>query len=684
MTNPVVELSHAVDVARFGGKAVNLGIMLKAGLPVPAGFAVSIDAFDSDGQLLADQKNSVTKLLKKDVLYAVRSSATVEDAEDQSWAGQFETFLYVPFDEVVAKVSACHGAIKARARAYADQQQEDQVFNVGVVVQEMIDPVYAGVLFTQNPVTGDQEYVGEYVSGIGEQLVGGTVTPEDFTWNPKTRKLTAADQLPFEHTKLVELGAAIQELFDGKPQDIEWAIDRAGKVWITQSRPITTLQIEQVGEGYHYLGDPQDLFYWGPANARALYMSDFLAAIQKKYSQWQVDTHYPNPPKTLLLLHSDKMLWLNSKADFANFTTTLFERYFQSGDLKAHRAAWADAVAAIDENKAYAPDTLLQLLDTAWQYTFDAEFALYGAENAIAQQLNAFDDKDIHRIWGAFSLPDTSTFINQIDQDVLRHKDPKQLAAKYPWALNSYAGVAKPTSLITYFTKRISDLKGNNDVILGSASRRAMIANEFGLSKALQDQLDLAREIAEFMDDRKAWMMRSRQAIQHAVQAEAKKRGVEVGELERCLLDNLSQAKPQPYFGWTYINGKNIDLTKADVQRSWDWYVEYRAATRVLKGIVSSRGGKHFMTGEVIVVHDPSESVPDGKVVVVPSTGPSFVPIMRKAAALITDHGGMMSHAAIVAREFNLPCIVGTVHATKLLKNGDKIVLDLVNGEVNR
>ena len=90
------------------------------------------------------------------------------------------------------------------------------------------------------------------------------------------------------------------------------------------------------------------------------------------------------------------------------------------------------------------------------------------------------------------------------------------------------------------------------------------------------------------------------------------------------------------------------------------------------------------MTGEVVVIHDPAEQVADGKIVVVPSTGPSYVPIMRKAAALITDHGGMMSHAAIVAREFNLPCIVGTVHATKVLQNGDKVVLDLVRGEVNK
>lgn len=98
--------------------------------------------------------------------------------------------------------------------------------------------------------------------------------------------------------------------------------------------------------------------------------------------------------------------------------------------------------------------------------------------------------------------------------------------------------------------------------------------------------------------------------------------------------------------------------------------------------MVACNGGKHFIHGEVVIVTSPTDLVPDGKIVVVPSTSPSYVPLMRKAKALITDHGGMMSHAAIVAREFNLPCIVGTKQATKALMPGDTIMLDLTLGIV--
>ena len=70
------------------------------------------------------------------------------------------------------------------------------------------------------------------------------------------------------------------------------------------------------------------------------------------------------------------------------------------------------------------------------------------------------------------------------------------------------------------------------------------------------------------------------------------------------------------------------------------------------------------------------------KILVCPMTSPSYVPLMRKSKAIITDHGGTMSHAAIVAREFGLPAIVGTKIATNTLKNGDKVMLNLLTWEI--
>ncbi len=160
------------------------------------------------------------------------------------------------------------------------------------------------------------------------------------------------------------------------------------------------------------------------------------------------------------------------------------------------------------------------------------------------------------------------------------------------------------------------------------------------------------------MDDRKAWMMQTRKLITQTI-----------GDIEH---------------GWFFKDGKASAISKDDAHQLWQRYIEFKTSTSAVVGIVASNGGKHFINGEVVVVASPTDTVEDGKIIVVPSTSPSYVPLMRNAKALVTDHGGIMSHAAIVAREFNLPCIVGTKQATKILKTGDKIVLDLIRGEVNK
>lgn len=683
--NSVFDLKDSgITSDRFGGKAANLSILTRANLPVPSGIAISIEAFTKKGELLKSAKTLIENNLVPARTYAVRSSATVEDSAENSWAGQFESYLYVNTKDVLHKVEQCHAAVRTRAKAYAAQSGSAQNIVVGVVVQEMIDPAFAGVVFTRNPVSGAHEIVAEYVRGVGEQLVSGVIDPEEFTYSREDQKITSGKKVPFDTDGLIKMSQDIETLFGDAPQDIEWAIDKNDKLWITQSRPITTLSIEQTGMGYHYLGDPGGLFYWGPASARTLYMSDFLHAVRDMFNSWQRSDSYPNPPKTLLLFHENKSLWLNKKKAFEKFVEGIFEEYVRTGDIDADIKAWREAVEKIDENKIYTPKELLQLLDNVWRPTFNAEFALYGAEATITKELLEYSEGNRHRIWGTFSLPETPNFINQIDKQVIRLKDPKKLAAVFPWALNSYAGVANPSNVVTYFTQRIRDLEGNEEIIHGEKIKRDILAKELKLATDIKRQLNIARRIAEFMDERKAWMMQSRTVIQRMAEAEAERRGIDTQLIESCQLEDIVHNNIDEYFGWTFVEGKNIDLSKKDVERSWNWYVEYKAATNVLKGIVSSRGGKHFMVGEVVVVHDPAEQVADGKIVVVPSTGPSYVPIMRKAAALVTDHGGMMSHAAIVAREFNLPCIVGTVHATKVLNNGDKVLLDLVKGEVNK
>lgn len=235
------------DVNLVGGKGASLGEMFNAGIPVPPGFVVTTAGFQKDIE------EEIVKAFDnlEAARVAVRSSAIMEDSSSASWAGQLETYLDITREELVNKVIECWDSIKSeRAKDYASQQNlsEDEM-KVAVVVQIMVDAQSAGVMFTVNPVSKDKnEMMIESVLGLGEQLVQGSVIPDNFIIDKETSEIKSKDlqekgqQSISDNNikKIVELGKIIEDHF-GKPQDIEWAIDHRDQIWILQSRPITTL-----------------------------------------------------------------------------------------------------------------------------------------------------------------------------------------------------------------------------------------------------------------------------------------------------------------------------------------------------------------------------------------------------------------------------------------------------------
>jgi len=101
-----------------------------------------------------------------------------------------------------------------------------------------------------------------------------------------------------------------------------------------------------------------------------------------------------------------------------------------------------------------------------------------------------------------------------------------------------------------------------------------------------------------------------------------------------------------------------------------------------LKGVAAYEGD--LVRGKVHIITNENEikSFKKGEILVTPMTNPTFVPAMRKAAAILTDDGGLLCHAAIVSREMKKPCLIGTKNATKILKNGDVIEVDTNKGTV--
>jgi pyruvate, water dikinase len=260
------------DARLTGGKGASLANMTAQSLPVPPGFVVpayvleqSIDteqlrtlslALDFDGaQALVCRVeppreaiiSSYERLGGLDIKVAVRSSASAEDSEAASYAGQQETYLnIVGGNEVCERIVECWASFfSERAIFYRARKGPLADLRMAVIVQKMLDPVKSGVIFTSDPVTRRRDrMIIEAVFGLGEQVVSGAVTPDHYivnrAGNVKREHIIDKRVLETDEIKqLVELGRMLEEHF-GKPQDIEWGVED-GQIYLLQSRPITTL-----------------------------------------------------------------------------------------------------------------------------------------------------------------------------------------------------------------------------------------------------------------------------------------------------------------------------------------------------------------------------------------------------------------------------------------------------------
>ena len=180
----------------------------------------------------------------------MRSSASVEDSNGQSFAGQFDSFLNVTKDQVLKTVEKCWQSLhNARSTNYAKNKNDNR--KMAVIVQSMITPEVAGVAFSINPVTGDKNtIVIEAVLGNNESLVQGSATPDYYVVNKKMKildkKIVSQNEgsrqklLDQQLLNIAQLVSSISSLFDTEV-DVEWAIEDK-KIYILQSRPITAIQ----------------------------------------------------------------------------------------------------------------------------------------------------------------------------------------------------------------------------------------------------------------------------------------------------------------------------------------------------------------------------------------------------------------------------------------------------------
>lgn len=305
---------HNTDIPSVGGKGASLGEMTNVGLPVPPAFVVTAQAFrrflqmtkledtlfpmlesldvdDNDALNAASDKakamvetavmpevirNDILasyKKMGKDIVVAVRSSATAEDLPGASFAGQQDTYLNIKGDDdVIDAVQRCWASLyTARAIYYRSKNGfDDRTVNIAVVVQQLVFSQKAGVMFSSHPISGAKTVIIEGSWGLGEAIVSGTVSPDNYVFDRQTKKVinktiaeksveiipdgmkgTKVSEVPDDRKNaqvlseedirnLAEFAVKSEEHYKN-PQDMEWGMVD-GKIYILQSRPITTIK----------------------------------------------------------------------------------------------------------------------------------------------------------------------------------------------------------------------------------------------------------------------------------------------------------------------------------------------------------------------------------------------------------------------------------------------------------
>jgi phosphohistidine swiveling domain-containing protein len=822
----------ATDLPEAGGKGANLGELRRAGFPVPDGFVITTAAYalaaEAAGVTGENPASARVRLAASPVptgiadavreayrglgapAVAVRSSATAEDLPDASFAGQQDTILGVTGEDVVLDaVRNCWASLwNDRAVAYRQTHAVPvHGLRLAVVVQRMVEAESAGVLFTADPITGRRRRAAiEAVRGLGEQLVSGAVNPDHFIVD--TRSGTVLERRgdilsDVQLRDLAAFGARIEKHF-GRPQDIEWAIDKAGKLWIVQSRDITTLypipatapQNDDDLRVYFSANVAQGVFDpFTPMGLQTfrLLSSGLAAAIGRPvrdpaagaplYAESAMRVFIDltpvlrNPFGRELPARVVSVMEFRSKAIFDKLLEdprlrprgSASRSRFRVIGAVLHTGAPQNAVRAMlrpdatrkrilaemDQGLAdvHIPETATELIDAYENLilTFPARFFPRMVGMVVPGVLSY---ALANRVLGSHARPgEMQTVLRGLpynpttemdlalwniaraaradpaSRDALNARSPAELSAQYrARALPALLQKEMTTFLERYGHRAIAEIdlgvkRWSEDPahLFGAIANYLRLGDEAiapdvqfargareaeAMIKTLTERLHGPRRVVlRFLLGRVRLLSGLREqpkfqimrvfALGHALIAPV---GAELAD--RGLLETADDA-----FFLTLpelrraIAGEDLRTAVAERREIYRREQTRRHIPRVLLsdgtdaetelpvaadgGIRGTPASPGMARGIARVILSPvGARLEPGEVLVAPSTDPGWTPLFLTAGALVMEMGGMMSHGAVVAREYGIPAVVGVPDATGRIATGDHITVDGSAGTV--
>jgi len=724
---------RAADAAQVGGKAASLGELLAAGFAVPDGFALPAGAV----ALPADARASLLREGARDLgagPFAVRSSGISEDGTVQSFAGMYESVLDVPADEVAVAADRVIASAHAGRVAEYGHAPDDRDGEIAVIVQRMIQPGAAGVALTADPINGDRRStIVTAVRETADRLVSGTAIGDEWVVadNTATARRQPERAIDRRQAELIAAVARRIEAARGTPQDVEWAIDAKGALWIVQARPMTAL--------------PPDVSWASPAPgafSRALRFGEWIPEpVTPLFESWLLSTmeeslhaqlrawigqHAPRPHHVIVNgWYFYSLNWLSAGAMARSLPDILghlirsprrvagvipptvrhsiptFEREWREEILPRHRAAVAKAESRLDTIPfGELPALIEELADLAGTYfasiaalagsayKMEINLALFyrrhlaralgGSHLDLLGGLEAPADPASHAVatldWSAAPVPPSTTSVATATRPAIDHArlDKARQAAEAA-AVELLAGNARRLRAFqrllaeTQHVVLVREEQVRDFTIGWPVMRRAVIR----IGEALA-----ARGVIADPDD--VFFLTRAEAVSAL---EAIGEGLQPLTLTIDVVRRRATREGQAKLVPPLVVGRPSRVMRA----FWDNLPRMVGAVRSERALASGApASPGRVTGSVRVIRGPHEfeDLQPGEILVAPLTAPAWTPLFNRAAAVVTDVGSAASHASIIAREYGIPAVVGCGDATSRLRTGMRVTVDGSRGTV--
>jgi phosphohistidine swiveling domain-containing protein len=665
---------------------------------------------------------------------AVRSSATAEDGADHAWAGQLDSYLNTTEETLLKHVQRCWASLfTPRAIFYRfEKGLHDEYISVAVVVQAMVNSEASGVAFSVHPVTEDRnQIIIEAGFGLGEAIVSGQITPDsyviekdprriiDISTNTQIKALYRAESGGNVWQDIAEPKASLQvlsevqigELSDiimlieqhyGFPCDIEWAFED-GTFYIVQSRPITTLgnihhdklSENEIMELYQQTGEPIGAYQISlPILACTKPMMKYFPC---SYGDLWVYTKQNRITNLIQLSHMKEVSYY-------------FFSVAKNGIPIEWKNEWGSVVMEMHQLAREIRILNLETLSNQelWEYysrMFDLDQRMWAISIFIDALDAGFDQEEISRIQHEYSITDEEknillspcvpAYITKFENLLVDMKEgtvpAQEIMDEYYWIGTDYGNFFEVDK---HWLNTRAEKAERHSFISPKATQEQILKEKNYTVNPLQ----VFQDLGQWRDDRKILNFVGLYGCVRILREGLRRQNIHTecvnflspDDVQNVFFGMLSeeQLRMRNEHGMLYLIHEDGTLTYQEGEAArieFDRLSQFLPSTDThsFSGMVACPGK---VRGRVCYADTPesenAKKMQKGDILVTSMTRPEFVPLMRLAGAIVTDEGGISSHAAIVSREMNIPCVIGTKIATKVLKDGDMVEVDATSGVV--